>query len=78
MYLLIFNGNPGESGKSTIFKQMKVIYGVQYTVAERKQQIPTIHSNVLQGIKVSNVVSSFGVKFYCPLCTDLVGPSRRV
>jgi len=42
----------GESGKSTIFKQMKVIYGVQYTVAERKQQIPTIHSNVLQGIKI--------------------------
>lgn len=42
----------GESGKSTIFKQMKVIYGDQYSEAERKQQIPTIHSNILQAMKV--------------------------
>jgi GTPase SAR1 family protein len=42
----------GESGKSTIFKQMKVIYGDQYSDAERKQQLPTIYSNVLQAIKV--------------------------
>jgi hypothetical protein len=31
---------------------MKVIYGDQYSDAERKQHIPTIHSNVLQAIKV--------------------------
>lgn len=37
---------------STIFKQMKVIYGEQYTEAERKQHIPTIFSNVIQAIKV--------------------------
>jgi len=42
----------GESGKSTIFKQMKVIYGDQYSDSERKQLIPTVHSNVLQAIKV--------------------------
>lgn len=41
----------GESGKSTIFKQMKLIYGDQYSDAEKKQQIPTIYSNILQGIK---------------------------
>jgi GTPase SAR1 family protein len=40
----------GESGKSTVFKQMKVIYGEKYTDAERKQAIPTIHSNVVQAI----------------------------
>ncbi|RYY87511.1 hypothetical protein EON63_03855 [archaeon] len=39
-------------GKSTIFKQMKIIYGDQYTDAERKSQIPTIYSNVLQAMKV--------------------------
>jgi len=33
----------GESGKSTIFKQMKVIYGEIYSDAERKQQLPTIY-----------------------------------
>eukprot|EP01038_Epipyxis_sp_PR26KG_P016071 gene16071-21822_t len=42
----------GESGKSTIFKQMKIIYGDQYSDAERKQQLPTIYSNVLQAMKV--------------------------
>lgn len=42
----------GESGKSTIFKQMKIIYGDQYTDAERKQQIPTVYSNVLQAMRI--------------------------
>lgn len=42
----------GESGKSTIFKQMKIIYGDQYTDAERKQQLPTIYSNILQAMKI--------------------------
>lgn len=42
----------GESGKSTIFKQMKLIYGEQYSEAERKQQLPTIYSNILLAMKV--------------------------
>jgi GTPase SAR1 family protein len=42
----------GESGKSTIFKQMKIIYGDQYTDAERRQHVPTIYSNVLQAMKI--------------------------
>lgn len=42
----------GESGKSTIFKQMKLIYGDQFTEAERRQQLPTIYSNILQAVKI--------------------------
>lgn len=42
----------GESGKSTIFKQMKIIYGDQFSDSERKQQIPTIFSNILQAMKI--------------------------
>ena len=42
----------GESGKSTIFKQMKVIYGEKYTEKDGKQQLPTIYSNVIQAMKV--------------------------
>eukprot|EP01036_Dinobryon_divergens_P042303 gene42303-56203_t len=42
----------GESGKSTIFKQMKVIYGKQYSDAEKKQSIPIIHCNILQAMKI--------------------------
>ena len=41
----------GESGKTTIFKQMKIIYGENYTEADRKKAIPTIFSNVIVGMK---------------------------
>jgi GTPase SAR1 family protein len=42
----------GESGKSTIFKQMKVIYGKNFTSDERKMMLPTIYSNVIMACKV--------------------------
>jgi len=41
----------GESGKSTIFKQMKLLYGVKYTDAERQDFIQLIHTNVLNATK---------------------------
>ena len=42
----------GESGKSTIFKQMKVIYGKNFTSEERKMMIPTIYSNIILSCKI--------------------------
>ena len=42
----------GESGKSTVFKQMKVIYGAQYSDSERAAALPTIFSNVITAMKV--------------------------
>jgi len=42
----------GESGKSTIFKQMKVIYGDDHSEADRRQMLPTVYSNVIQAMKV--------------------------
>mmetsp|Transcript_6556 Transcript_6556/g.10717 ORF Transcript_6556/g.10717 Transcript_6556/m.10717 type:complete len:359 (-) Transcript_6556:191-1267(-) len=41
----------GESGKSTIFKQMKVIYGKNFTAEERKLMLPTIYSNIVVACK---------------------------
>lgn len=41
----------GESGKSTIFKQMKVIYGVPYNDDEKRQILPVIYSNLLSSMK---------------------------
>lgn len=40
----------GESGKSTVFKQMKVIYGKQFSAVERKQNLPTIYANVISNM----------------------------
>lgn len=48
--LLLLGG--GESGKSTIFKQMKIIYGKDFTEAEMTAQIPVIFLNIIQGIKL--------------------------
>jgi GTPase SAR1 family protein len=42
----------GESGKSTVFKQMKVIYGKQFSAVERKQNLPTIYANVISNMHI--------------------------
>lgn len=41
----------GESGKSTIFKQMKIIYGVGFNEEDRKATVPIIFSNVISSMQ---------------------------
>ena len=41
----------GESGKSTLFKQMVCIYGVGFSEAARREYRPIIHNNVITSIK---------------------------
>jgi len=43
----------GESGKSTIFKQLKILYSVEkgYTDKEREQAKPYIYSNIFSNLK---------------------------
>lgn len=41
----------GESGKSTIFKQMKILFGKGFQPDDRKQQVPVIHSNIISSMK---------------------------
>jgi len=41
----------GESGKSTIFKQLKILHENGYTKADRLQFRDTVHSNVIENIK---------------------------
>lgn len=42
----------GESGKSTIFKQIKLLFQTGFDDAELKSYIPVIHANVYQTIKL--------------------------
>lgn len=37
----------GESGKSTIFRQMKILYGKQFSEEELRNMIPVVHANIL-------------------------------
>ena len=41
----------GESGKSTIFKQMRVLYGSNLSEEELKQVIPVVYSNTISSMK---------------------------
>ena len=42
----------GECGKSTIFKQMKLIYGAKFTESERKQKISSVVNNIISSMQV--------------------------
>jgi len=42
----------GESGKSTLFKQMITIYGKGYPEKERKTFIPIIYNNIITAMKI--------------------------
>lgn len=42
----------GESGKSTVFKQVKILHNNGFNDAERKAEIATIHQNVVTGIQI--------------------------
>lgn len=44
----------GESGKSTIFKQIKLLFQMGFDEAELKTYTPVVHANVYQTIKVCN------------------------
>ncbi len=42
----------GESGKSTLFKQMKQLYGVPWTPEEYKKMVPVVHLNIMSNLIV--------------------------
>lgn len=59
----------GESGKSTIFKQMKVIYGDQYSEDERRQFLQAVYINILQAIQTlctQTIVFQLDSQIQCP------------
>lgn len=43
---------PGESGKSTFVKQMKILHMQGFSDADRKTYIPVIHGNILEAMKL--------------------------
>ncbi len=42
----------GESGKSTIFKQMRVLFGAPLSDEEKNQITPVVYSNTIASMKV--------------------------
>jgi guanine nucleotide-binding protein G(i) subunit alpha len=50
VFLFLFSG-AGDSGKTTIFKQMKILHQNGYTETERKGFMSIIHTNCQQNMK---------------------------
>lgn len=42
----------GESGKSTIFKQMRVLFGAPLTEEEKAQITPVVYNNTISSMKI--------------------------
>lgn len=56
----------GESGKSTIFKQMKIIYGVGFTPEDRENFTPVVYNNTIVAMKaLLQACEDFGHETKC-------------
>ena len=42
----------GESGKSTIFKQMRILYGAALSEEEKVQITPVVYANTISSMKI--------------------------
>lgn len=42
----------GESGKSTVFKQMRLLFGAPLSDEERVQITPIVHTNIISSMKI--------------------------
>lgn len=66
----------GESGKSTIFKQMKLIYGAGFTDEDKETFTPVVYSNVITSIRaLVQACDDFG---YETKCKDEIDELREV
>jgi guanine nucleotide-binding protein subunit alpha len=64
---LIFNNGTGagESGKSTILKQMRLLYSSGFSNSEREGYVCIIFSNVLDTFRgLLNAMDSFGLELH--------------
>jgi len=63
----------GESGKSTLFKQMVALYGTGFTDEERRQYPAIIHNNVVMSLQTLVKQSeNFGCKILCTEAMEYV------
>ena len=69
-FFLLFTG-AGESGKSTIVKQMKIIHETGYSKEEREQYRSVVYSNTIQSLMA--IIRAMG-----QLRIDFADPSRAV
>lgn len=61
----------GESGKSTIVKQMKIIHETGYSKEECERYIPVVYSNTIQSLMT--IIRAMG-----QLRIDFADPSKTV
>lgn len=58
----------GESGKSTVFKQMKLIYGVGFSDEEKVLFTHVVHNNIIASMRnLVQACEDFGYTTSCPV-----------
>lgn len=71
MYIIYILLGAGESGKSTIVKQMKIIHETGYSKEECEQYRPVVFSNTIQSLMA--IIRAMGI-----LRIDFSDPNRTV
>lgn len=65
--MLFLHTGAGESGKSTILKQMKLIYSQGFSKSERLDWKPVVFSNIIQSFKaIFDAMNELGFEFDSP------------
>lgn len=66
-WTLTIDAGAGESGKSTILKQMKLIYAQGFSNSEKLEWKPVIFSNIVQSFKtIYDAMTELGIDFSEP------------
>eukprot|EP00050_Salpingoeca_kvevrii_P022951 m.135239 g.135239 ORF g.135239 m.135239 type:complete len:357 (-) comp9883_c0_seq2:3935-5005(-) len=68
----------GESGKSTVVKQMRIIHGAGYSTEDKRGFIPLVHENIMTNTRVLlEAAEAWGISHGLPEAADTVWAYER-
>ena len=82
-YQLTTPQGAGESGKSTVFKQMRILHGKGFSQSQRKEKVGVVHANILNAMQAlveaaEDIEAEIGAKDEANEIMELLSDETRV